>query len=181
MTKNSGRFMSTLFCDDIRQEIGNKISLMGCYQSELFVPHIPTVLPKFGVYVSVWTPIDHPFKNLSVRVLQDDETELASVTMPEEDIHAASQKKPPDSEFRGVHTFIAFAPFVVERPTQLRANVITEEGEIRGQKLRVALQTPEQPEPVGPHEPRRIAAPPIKSAKKVRRTDPEKREPRRRQ
>ena len=26
------------FCDDVRQEIGNKFSLMGCYGTDLYVP-----------------------------------------------------------------------------------------------------------------------------------------------
>jgi hypothetical protein len=32
------------FCDDVRQEIGNKFSLMGCYGSDLYVPAFPITM-----------------------------------------------------------------------------------------------------------------------------------------
>ena len=38
--------MSTILCDDIRQEVGNKISLMGIYSKDIFVPEIPFTLAK---------------------------------------------------------------------------------------------------------------------------------------
>jgi hypothetical protein len=38
--------ISTILCDDIRQELGNKISLMGIYGKEIIVPSIPFTLPK---------------------------------------------------------------------------------------------------------------------------------------
>lgn len=36
----------TILCDDIRQEVGNKISLMGIYGKEVIIPEIPFVFPK---------------------------------------------------------------------------------------------------------------------------------------
>jgi len=36
----------TILCDDIRQEMGNKISLMGTYGKDVIVPSIPFIFPK---------------------------------------------------------------------------------------------------------------------------------------
>ncbi len=36
----------TLLCDDIRQEMGGKTSLMGLYDHHIVVPEVPFVLPK---------------------------------------------------------------------------------------------------------------------------------------
>ena len=36
----------TLLCDDIRQEMGGKTSLMGLYDHHIVVPQVPFVLPK---------------------------------------------------------------------------------------------------------------------------------------
>jgi hypothetical protein len=43
---------SALFCDDIREEKGEKFSLMGVYSQALLVPsNFPTVIPKLCVFV----------------------------------------------------------------------------------------------------------------------------------
>src|SRR3989442_9433582 len=42
----------TLFCDDVRLEIGNKLSYMGVFQS-IIVPQLPVWLPKLAV-VNHW-------------------------------------------------------------------------------------------------------------------------------
>lgn len=45
------------FCDDIRFELQNKISLIGCYGSELILhDRPPIVLPKMGILIHVRTP-----------------------------------------------------------------------------------------------------------------------------
>ena len=62
MKENVDRFVHTIFCDDLRQEVGNKVSFMGCYQGELFVPFVPLLLPKLCVYVTVSTPVERPLR-----------------------------------------------------------------------------------------------------------------------
>ena len=42
----------TLFCDDVRLEVGNKLSYMGAFQS-IIVPQLPVWLPKLAV-VNHW-------------------------------------------------------------------------------------------------------------------------------
>ncbi|HOQ43538.1 MAG TPA: hypothetical protein PK178_15360 [Smithellaceae bacterium] len=42
----------TILCDDIRQEIGNKISLMGIYSKEIVVPSIPFVFPRLCLWLT---------------------------------------------------------------------------------------------------------------------------------
>ena len=50
-------FGTTVFCDDIRFETFNKISLVGIYGPELIhFSKFPLWLPKFGIYISVRFP-----------------------------------------------------------------------------------------------------------------------------
>src|SRR5260370_12003808 len=42
----------TLFCDDVRLEVGNKLSYMGVFQN-IVVPQLPVWLPKLAV-VNHW-------------------------------------------------------------------------------------------------------------------------------
>ena len=46
----------TLLCDDIRQEMGGKTSLMGLYDHHIVVPQVPfmTVLWRLCRLVAVW-------------------------------------------------------------------------------------------------------------------------------
>lgn len=50
-TKNI-ELMYTIFCDDVRLEVGNKLSLMGVFQN-IMVPELPVSLMKFAV-VTHW-------------------------------------------------------------------------------------------------------------------------------
>lgn len=44
---------STIFCDDIRDEVGGKRSLIGTYNTRLFVQgEFPYLLPKFGFFIT---------------------------------------------------------------------------------------------------------------------------------
>ena len=139
MKKNEDRFVTAIFCDDIRQEVGNKLSFIGCYQGELFVPMAPIALPKLCVFASVWTSKEKPFKSLTIRIVQDDETELARIEIPEEGIKEASQITDETSTRKAFSTAIVFAPFAVEKPTMLKLVATTEDGEIVGPRLLIKV------------------------------------------
>jgi hypothetical protein len=51
----------TLLCDDIRQEMGGKTSLMGLYDHHIVVPQIPFTLPKVCFYTR-FSRMDGTFK-----------------------------------------------------------------------------------------------------------------------
>src|SRR4051794_4155244 len=46
------RLAYTLFCDDVRLEVGNKLSLMGVFH-QILVQHVPVTVMKFAV-VTQW-------------------------------------------------------------------------------------------------------------------------------
>ena len=51
----------TLLCDDIRQETGGKVSLMGLYDHHIVVPQVPFSLPKVCFYTR-FSRMDGAFK-----------------------------------------------------------------------------------------------------------------------
>jgi hypothetical protein len=139
MKQNGERFMTGIFCDDIRHEMGNKLSFMGCYQSELMVPSMPTVLPKLCIYASASTPKNKPFKSLILRVDQDDEKELARIEIPADGFERSAKIQDETATRVNVSTAIVFSPFVVDKPSSLRLMATTEEGEIVGPRLLIKL------------------------------------------
>lgn len=59
-----------IFCEDIRQEIGNKISLMGVYASDIAFPIAPPVgIPKFGIVIWLVFDVGDEPQKVVIRVL----------------------------------------------------------------------------------------------------------------
>jgi len=46
MPAKKPKFNFAIICDDIREEIGNKISFMGVYTKDIFVPKFPFTFPR---------------------------------------------------------------------------------------------------------------------------------------
>lgn len=68
---NTEPYGTTVFCDDIRREINGKLTLVGCYGSELnFSSSAPGVLPTFAALVNVRVPRTLPVKSLTLRVIK---------------------------------------------------------------------------------------------------------------
>jgi hypothetical protein len=49
-------FGYTVFCDDIRNEVGGKNTYVGVYTGNLAVPSFPAILPKFGIVATLLEP-----------------------------------------------------------------------------------------------------------------------------
>lgn len=86
MVLDEHRLLHVLWCDDIRQEVGNKPSFMGVYH-QLGVQSVPMVLPRLSAFITVYSPINRPLSNLTVRVVKSDqEAPLAEFSMPANDL-----------------------------------------------------------------------------------------------
>lgn len=67
------RFAFAQFCDDVRFEVGEKISLMGIYGSDVFLPRFPATLSKFCFVAYCGTPFDSPIEKLEIEVVVNGE------------------------------------------------------------------------------------------------------------
>jgi len=68
----------TLFCDDVRLEVGNKLSYMGVFQT-IIVPQLPVWLPKLAV-VNHWK--GDGIHLSEVRILMPDRQQALVVSQP---------------------------------------------------------------------------------------------------
>ena len=136
------RHVFTIFCDDIRQEIGGKLSDIGVYGGQMFVPSFPITLPKLCLVMSMITPVDTPFRKLAMRILKDDtqlaegvldETQLAGAVDASTDVPADERK----DRILTLQSMFVFSPFQLEGPCTLKVRVETESGELRGVGLRI--------------------------------------------
>lgn len=136
------RYLHTIYCDDVRLEVGNKQSLMGIYTGDLIVPAFPIALPKLCLVVNLVTPIDKPLKELTLRVTKDNETLIEvpvtgdQLTQPQLNIIENGEKD--DHERRiGFNFTLMLTPFSVEKECVLRVLAITESGELKGGGLKI--------------------------------------------
>lgn len=84
------RWVNVVWCDDIRQEVGNKPSLMGVYTGGLAVPSLPVTLPRLAAWINVQTPKNRPFERLNVRIQRNDTEEPVAVIEIEEVLSAVA-------------------------------------------------------------------------------------------
>src|SRR4029079_4625982 len=72
------KLVYTLLCDDVRVEMGNKISLMGIFQN-IMVEKLPVSLIKFAV-INHWT--GQGSHETEIRVLSPDKSTLVVTSQP---------------------------------------------------------------------------------------------------
>ena len=116
------------FCDDVRQEIGNKFSLMGCYGTDLYVPSFPMTLPKLCAFVYVRTPREHPFEQLALRLVRGSDVLSELVANPEK--LNAGDTPPEWARWVSMTGILAVTPFHASGPCRLQVLAETESGTI---------------------------------------------------
>lgn len=136
------RHVETLFCDDIRHEVGGKLSYIGVYSGGLFVPAFPVTLPKLCLSVRIVTPANEPVRTLILRVLKDEES-LQELTLDEDQLAAASDadedatEKRVEERIQMTQFMLVFSPIQFDEPCTLKVRVQTETGELHGMALKV--------------------------------------------
>lgn len=78
MNSENLQLVYTLLCDDVRLEVGNKISLMGVFQN-IMVEKLPVSLIKFAV-VNHWRGNGN--HQTEVRIISPDKTNMVVTSQP---------------------------------------------------------------------------------------------------
>ncbi len=140
------RFAHAVYCDDVRQEVGNKISLIGVYHGKLFLPQFPVVLPKLGIALWVRTPATKPFRKLGFRVLIGD-NQLVNVPVDQSivDSYLSMEPTTDPEKISMFHTSLIMSPVPLDGPTTIRVRVDTEDEELKAGALEIELAAPSEP------------------------------------
>jgi len=136
------RYLHTIYCDDVRLEVGNKQSLMGIYSGDLLVSEFPVALPKLCIIVNLVTSIDKPLKELTIKVTKDNETLIEvpvtseKLSEPQSSIVQNGDMNNPDRRI-ALNFTLTIAPFTIEKECILRVRAVTESGELKGNALKI--------------------------------------------
>lgn len=135
---NTQPVLTVQFCDDIRQEVGNKFSLMGCYGGELLVEALPAILPKLCAQVKLITLKEQPIERCVLRALLNGE-QIGELELPVVQLNAAIRLGDADSTRIAYAAIMSFAPFVFEKEGVFQLEAETDSGLIKGGRLRLML------------------------------------------
>lgn len=135
MTKLNAPYLHVVYCDDVRSEIGGKITLVGIYNSDLQVPTAPVALPKLCVVSTFVVPIDMDVTQLTFKLKKDD----IEIGKFETDI---PEKRPTSHPLYTRWTYsniTTLSPFPIEGPGTLRAVVESNLGTFFGGGIRILV------------------------------------------
>lgn len=141
------RQVQTIYCDDIRREVGGKISYIGVYSGALLVTAFPVTLPKLCLSINIVTSASEPLRSLTLRILKDEEM-LQEIIFDKDQLASASESAEglPDEERKDIaqvaQFMLVFSPMQFDGPCALRVRALTEKGELRGTSLRVDQTQP---------------------------------------
>lgn len=141
------RFAYGLFCDDIRLEVGNKVTIVGVYSSDMFLQEIPTFLPRLAVSIFAVTPFDQPVKVAQISVQRGDDVILQAESTIEQAPAAPPSTEGHDAVTRGTLAWhLPLPPMTIGSPCTLRAVVNLDGVEYIAAKLRIGV-TPQSDAP----------------------------------
>ena len=134
-----------LFCDDIREEVTQKLALIGMYRGSMVLQSdFPAVIPGLAIYASVIAPVsDLPFKGelqvfstddrkVPIRTLDVDVPEIA-----EEYLRITESAEPGHELRRHVPYIIKIAPLELRTPGFIRVRLAYKDAVLRLGDLRV--------------------------------------------
>ncbi len=138
-----------IYCDDIRNEEGRKISLMGIYDSELVVQSFPLTLPKLCAQILIKFPGQALPKDLLKIELLSGESPIAVFELDQKALHAvvipdADDQVLEEERHVSIQVHFMLAPFNLEKPSILRVHCQADKKLIKGNALRLRIATPQE-------------------------------------
>lgn len=140
------RYATSIFCDDVRMETGNKMSYMGIYQGNMYLKSFPAVLPRFCISVKAITPATNPFESVKFKILLNNnliaEQEVSEdILIQNKELALADKDTRDDNKMFIAGAVIQLQPFVIEEPSKLQVRVESESEELKALGL-IISQTP---------------------------------------
>ena len=142
-------FGYTVFCDDIRVEVGGKLSFIGCYFNDMYIySDFPVVLNKFCIAVNYWQKGDNVKLPISFMVFfpgDPDErpsvefgsTEQLTAEVIEHARDVAIKSGVDDPKFVTFTTQISLLNIAISQPGYIKVRAVRDNKLIRIGSLRV--------------------------------------------
>jgi hypothetical protein len=133
-------FLSAIYCDDIRSEVGSKQSYMGVYNSELIVHEFPLSLPRFFIQATIRMPLKTSAESLKFQVLLD-ETIASELPLPDgqlQAMRAAIEEKSVETDsWLGLGVAFQFQGLNFAQPAKMTVQAVIDGEVIKGNALKI--------------------------------------------
>ena len=138
----SKRYLHCIYADDVRQEINNKLMIVGMYQGGMQVMEIPSQLPHLFVVALLHSPVEEKISSLKLTLTWDGK-ELITTIPPSAIIEQTYESQEPDSTGVIFQLVLAITPFLIDKEARLRVfATINESEEVFGNSLKISLTSP---------------------------------------
>lgn len=142
----TGPYGTTVFCDDIRDEVSGKKTYVGVYFNEMVLPGpCPYLIPQFALAITYLEPLSDPVEPVTLRVFvpgENNDSEVAAdIVLPVDRVDTLDEgNKDPLNEYRAHIFHFKISPFLIAREGHVKVRAYIGEREIRlgSLKLRVA-------------------------------------------
>ncbi|MCM8742381.1 DUF6941 family protein [Pseudomonas koreensis] len=134
------RFAYSIFCDDIRNEVNGKISLMGIFGNLMYLPEFPAVLPKLCAVLTVNTSKDRPLQSVSFRGIMDENVifEMALDAGQIEQMRQQGAGLIDDPKGFEAKAMIVLSPLHLAAPTKIKVSIVADGEEIECAGLQIS-------------------------------------------
>ena len=127
-----------LYCDDIRHEVGGKVSYMGVYSGVMLTQAMPIILNKICLMAHLSIQEDIEFELVHFKVYLGNELIGENEAhRPHGNFSVEIPKPESGKRYMSIKTHFEFSPFVVEQETYLKVRALVNGHEFKGGSLRI--------------------------------------------
>jgi hypothetical protein len=143
----TGPYGTTVFCDDVRDEVSGKKTYVGVYFNEMLLPgEFPVLIPQFALAITYLEPLSDPVEEVILKVFvpgENTDSEVAAdVVLPVDRVDSLDERtKDPLAEYRAHIFHFKISPFLIAREGYVKVRAYVGEREIRLGSLRVRSAT----------------------------------------
>lgn len=142
----TGEYGTTIFCEDIRDEVGGKKTYVGVFGTEIILKSaLPAIIPQFALAVTFLEPILSASGPLSIKIYlpsSDGDEVVMDIDLPVE--RNAAKNDPdfdPTAEYVGAILSFKISPLVISNEGYIRVRAYKGDREIRLGSLKVKVAT----------------------------------------
>lgn len=124
-----------IFCDDVRREVGGKLTFIGVYQSALYAGSMPGVIPQLFCVLYFRYPLTRHSSDVEFKIFSDERLLASKKAHPLPPIDSID----PSHKVATATAVFQFVPFEIVGPGLLRARAYIDGEEVRAGTLRIEL------------------------------------------
>jgi hypothetical protein len=151
MSSNQSKHLFCMYADDVRTEVGGKLTIVGLYQGGQIALHgsLPMHLPRLAIIANLFCPSPEVVKSIKIGVKLNDDLLLPELDVPSEVIAMIQERgtKDPESVGAGLQIVQIIQPLEVKAAGEIRCYAMVDGEQVKGNILEVMVVPSPTPMP----------------------------------